>query len=48
MTITEYLALEKGEEIQSKEIIERIDKKCRAYRNMLDIEPGFDEKRLAI
>eukprot|EP00904_Undaria_pinnatifida_P013854 jgi/Undpi1/959/HiC_scaffold_10.g04423.m1 len=40
-----YLALEKGGDIESKDMIEKIKTKCKAHRNILDMEHGFIDKR---
>jgi len=40
-----YLALEKGGDIESKDMIEKMKKICKAHRNILDMEPGFIDKQ---
>ena len=36
---------EKGGDIESKEVIEKMKKLCKAHRNILDMEPGFIDKQ---
>ena len=40
-----YLALEKGGDIESKDMIEKMKKICKAHRIILDMEPGFIDKQ---
>ena len=40
-----YLALEKDGNIESKDMIEKMKKICKARRNILDMEPGFVDKQ---
>ena len=40
-----YLALGKGGDIESKGMIEKMKKICKARRNILDMEPGFVDKQ---
>eukprot|EP00904_Undaria_pinnatifida_P002323 jgi/Undpi1/12091/HiC_scaffold_4.g01789.m1 len=39
------LRLKKGGDIESKDMIEKIKKKCKAHRNILDMEPGYIDKQ---
>ena len=40
-----YPALEKGGDIESKDMIEKMKKICKAHRNILGMEPGFIDKQ---
>lgn len=42
-----YLELEEGEDVQWKEMIERMKKKCQLHRNILDMKPGIIGRQLS-
>ena len=41
-----YLAFEKGGDIESKDMIEKMKENCKAHRNILGMEPGFIDNQL--
>ena len=40
-----YLALETGGDIESKDMIGKMNKTCKAHRNIFDMEPGSFDKQ---